>query len=90
MRLLVKYPAPSIKTRPETYDTLEYSVNGTGIPDVNLDVGESYAGLIPISKSSNETRELYLWFFPSGNADGTDENLIWLNGGVSLYHLQSR
>jgi carboxypeptidase D len=61
----------------------EFSVNGTALPDVNFDIGESYAGLLPISKSENETRELYFWFFPSENADAGDEILIWLNGGVS-------
>lgn len=62
----------------------EFSVNGTGIPDVDFDVGESYAGLLPISKNEKEERELYFWFFPSENADADDEILIWLNGGVSL------
>ena len=42
---------------------------------------------MPISKSLNETRELYFWFFPSENADAGDEILIWLNGGVSFYHV---
>ncbi|KAK3618648.1 hypothetical protein LTR56_024507 [Elasticomyces elasticus] len=45
--------------------TQKFAVNGTGIPDVPFDIGESYAGLLPISGASNETRELYFWFFPS-------------------------
>ncbi|KAK5701436.1 hypothetical protein LTR17_022595 [Elasticomyces elasticus] len=45
--------------------TQKFAVNGTGIPDVPFDIGESYAGLLPISPASNETRELYFWFFPS-------------------------
>ncbi|KAL9101253.1 MAG: hypothetical protein Q9163_003467 [Psora crenata] len=45
----------------------EFIVNGTGIPDVNFDVGESYSGLLPISQAANETRELFFWFFPSSN-----------------------
>src|SRR6187402_981845 len=61
---------------------LEYSVNGTAIPDVDFDIGESYAGLIPISKAANESSQLYFWFFPSENPAACDEILIWLNGGV--------
>ncbi|KAL8644485.1 MAG: hypothetical protein Q9210_007233, partial [Variospora velana] len=37
----------------------QFVVNGTAIPDVDFDIGESYAGLLPISSASNETRELY-------------------------------
>ena len=31
---------------------------------MDFDVGESYAGLLPISSHVNETRELFFWFFP--------------------------
>lgn len=62
---------------------IEFSVNGSAIPDVDFDAGESYAGLLPISKAANETRELYFWFYPSTNELASDEILIWLNGGVS-------
>ncbi|KAK5685883.1 hypothetical protein LTS10_001996 [Elasticomyces elasticus] len=61
--------------------TQKFAVNGTGIPDVPFDIGESYAGLLPISGASNETRELYFWFFPSTNPDAGEEITIWLNGG---------
>lgn len=61
----------------------EYAVNGTNIPDVDFDIGESYAGLMPISKAANESSQLYFWFFPSENPDASEEILIWLNGGVS-------
>lgn len=40
----------------------EFAVNGTGIPDVPFDIGESYAGLLPISGNANETRELFFWY----------------------------
>ncbi|CUS14441.1 unnamed protein product [Tuber aestivum] len=61
-------------------NTAKYWVNGNKIPDVNFDVGESYAGLMPISKDKNETRQLWFWFFPTtGTVD--DELVIWLNGG---------
>lgn len=53
--------------------TDKFVVNGTGIPDVPFDVGESYAGLLPISGANNETRELFFWFFPSTNPIPTEE-----------------
>jgi carboxypeptidase D len=68
----------------------EFAVNGTAgaIPDVNFDIGESYAGLLPISDKANETSELYFWFFPSENKDADDEITIWLNGGPGCSSLE--
>lgn len=40
---------------------IEFVVDGTKIPDVDFDVGESYAGLLPISQDPNETRQLFFW-----------------------------
>jgi carboxypeptidase D len=69
---------------------IEFVVNGTAgaIPDVNFDIGESYAGLLPISDKANETSELYFWFFPSENKDADDEITIWLNGGPGCSSLE--
>ncbi|OAL18111.1 hypothetical protein AYO20_11778 [Fonsecaea nubica] len=67
--------------------TKKYAVNGTGIPDVDFDVGESYAGLLPISSEKNAS-ELYFWFFPSSNPNATNEILIWLNGGPGCSSLE--
>ena len=39
----------------------EFVVDGTKIPDVPFDVGESYAGLLPISSAKNESRQLFFW-----------------------------
>jgi carboxypeptidase D len=36
----------------------EFLVDGTKIPDVDFDVGASYAGLLPISGNANETRKV--------------------------------
>ncbi|TID06380.1 Carboxypeptidase Y-like protein [Colletotrichum higginsianum] len=36
---------------------------------------------MPISKESNETRQLFFWYFPSSNKQASDEVTIWLNGG---------
>ncbi|PSN72191.1 alpha/beta-hydrolase [Corynespora cassiicola Philippines] len=68
-------------TRFLTDKTKEFEVNGTGIPEVPFDVGESYAGLLPISDSADETRKLFFWFFPTINPDQPKEIVIWLNGG---------
>ncbi|EKG13692.1 Peptidase S10 serine carboxypeptidase [Macrophomina phaseolina MS6] len=64
-----------------TNATQKFAVDGTKIPDVPFDIGESYAGLLPISDNANETRKLYFWFFPSTNPNATDEITIWFNGG---------
>lgn len=48
-------------------------MNGSGVPEVDFDLGESYAGLLPISDKANETRELFFWFFPSSNTDACEE-----------------
>lgn len=58
-------------------------MNGTGIPNVNFDVGESYAGSLPISTNANDSNQLFFWFFPSENKTVGKEITIWLTGGVS-------
>ncbi|OQO05505.1 hypothetical protein B0A48_09274 [Cryoendolithus antarcticus] len=62
-------------------NTEKFAVNGTAVPDVPFDVGESYAGLLPISGAANETRELFFWFFPTTNPVCREEITIWFNGG---------
>ncbi|KAA8649492.1 hypothetical protein EYZ11_010086 [Aspergillus tanneri] len=59
--------------------TERFLVDGKGIPEVDFDVGESYAGLLPNTPSGNSS--LFFWFFPSTNPKATDEITIWLNGG---------
>lgn len=44
--------------------TSKYLVNGTAIPDVNFDIGDSYAGLMPISGAANETKQLCACIVP--------------------------
>ncbi|EJT73262.1 hypothetical protein GGTG_10109 [Gaeumannomyces tritici R3-111a-1] len=68
--------------------TSGFAVNGTGIPDVNFDVGESYAGNLPISSDPNEPSSLFWWFFPSTNQAADKEILIWLNGGPGCSSLE--
>ncbi|KAF2200240.1 alpha/beta-hydrolase [Delitschia confertaspora ATCC 74209] len=64
-----------------TEKTKEFAVNGSAIPEVPWDIGESYAGLLPISDAEDETRKLFFWFFPSTDSDLHEEIVIWLNGG---------
>ena len=55
----------SQKTRPivtPSKNTTKFKVDGTKIPDVDFDIGESYAGMLPISEQKNVS-ELYFWFF---------------------------
>ena len=33
-------------------------MDGSGIPDVDFDIGPSWAGLLPISGDENETRQV--------------------------------
>ncbi|KAK5108688.1 hypothetical protein LTR62_008093 [Meristemomyces frigidus] len=83
------YGGPPTNTTiiPQTNATAKFAVNGTNIPDVDFDIGESYAGLLPISSQANAS-ELYFWFFPSENELAGDEILIWLNGGPGCSSLE--
>jgi len=83
------WPHPTAKPSiiPQNSNTTKFKVDGTKIPDVNFDVGESYAGLLPISDEPNVS-ELYFWFFPSANELAGDEILIWLNGGPGCSSLE--
>lgn len=65
----------------------EYVVNGSALPHVDFDVGESYAGLMNITDDS-EDGQLYFWFFPSPNPAAENEILIWLNGGPGCSSLE--
>ncbi|KAI1814014.1 Alpha/Beta hydrolase protein [Poronia punctata] len=61
--------------------TAKFSVNGTGIPEVDFDVGESYSGYLPISDKPDDKNELFFWFFPNSEGSDAKEILLWLNGG---------
>ncbi|KAF2091896.1 alpha/beta-hydrolase [Saccharata proteae CBS 121410] len=72
---------------PQNNKTIPFTVNGTALPDVDFDIGESYAGLLPINDKT-DGRSLYFWYFPSSNPDATDEITIWLNGGPGCSSLE--
>lgn len=52
---------------------------------MGFDLGESYAGRLPIaapnSTGSSTENELFFWFFPSKNPAANKEITVWLNGG---------
>jgi len=60
-------------------------VNGTAVPEVDFDLGESYAGRLPItplnSINSSSNNQLFFWFFPSKNPAAANEITVFLNGG---------
>ncbi|TDZ22931.1 putative serine carboxypeptidase [Colletotrichum orbiculare MAFF 240422] len=64
-----------------TEKTKKFVVNGTSIPEVDFDLGESYAGLMPIQPNNDTSEKLYFWFFPSESDQAEKEILIWLTGG---------
>jgi carboxypeptidase D len=79
-----EFSHPEIQKRASqflTEKTKAFAVNGSGIPEVPFDIGESYAGLLPISDNPDETRKLFFWFFPSTAESTPEEVTIWLNGG---------
>jgi len=81
-----------VTRKPSADSYTEFAVNGTEIPDVDFDIGESYAGLLPISDKEGEGSQLFFWFFPSEKRAAEKEILIWLNGGVcfpTLYKTNS-
>ncbi|KAL7907790.1 alpha/beta-hydrolase [Trichoderma velutinum] len=74
---------PESKSRYLNSATEKFAVNGTGIPEVDFDVGESYAGTLPISNKTNESDNMFFWFFPTVNEEHKNDKdiTLWLSGG---------
>ncbi|PHH90205.1 hypothetical protein CDD83_4249 [Cordyceps sp. RAO-2017] len=64
-------------------NTKKFVVDGKSLPDISFDLGESYAGQLPISNKTDEKSKLYFWFFPTANEEHKEDKevVIWLNGG---------
>ncbi|PWY98493.1 alpha/beta-hydrolase [Testicularia cyperi] len=78
----------SMEPRHLTDKSKPFFVNGSALPDIDFDIGESYAGLLPISDDPDETRKLYFWYFPSRNEAAEQELTIWTNGGPGCSSLE--
>ncbi|KAG9739584.1 hypothetical protein KCU73_g9439, partial [Aureobasidium melanogenum] len=50
--------------------TAPFSVNGSALPEVDFDIGESYAGSMPIGNSTTDS--LFFWFVPTANPSADD------------------
>ena len=58
-------------------NTSQFLVDGTALPDVDFDIGQAFAGQLPISQEANESRKLYFFFSPSSDPAASDEITIW-------------
>ncbi|GAB0143277.1 hypothetical protein EsHS_00003799 [Epichloe bromicola] len=79
---------PDERKRFHNDKTNKYLLNGKGIPDVDFDIGEAYAGQMSISEDVNGPDKFYFWFQPSTNPAADKEILIWLNGGPGCSSLE--
>src|SRR3569833_325868 len=59
----------------------EFAVNGKEFPGVPFDIGESYAGLLPITANESDPNAIFFWFFPSSNPSAKKEIALWFQGG---------
>ncbi|KAK7972496.1 hypothetical protein PG988_006630 [Apiospora saccharicola] len=71
----------SMPSRFANTNTTAYAINGTGLPDVEFDIGESYAGLMSITEDMNAAEKFFFWFLPSTNKATEKEIVIFLNSG---------
>ncbi|KAK8071722.1 hypothetical protein PG996_005070 [Apiospora saccharicola] len=60
-------------------NSTKFAVDGSKLPNITFDIGESYAGSLPIGSSN--ASELFFWFFPSADAAAKKEIVIWFTGG---------
>ena len=69
-----------------THDKPEFYVDGASIPLVDWDVGPSWAGLLPISNKTDETRQVRDSLERLSSAPGSTELLVSF-GASSMHQL---
>ena len=57
---------------PPTILSAPCHVNGKDLPLMPPGLGDSYAGLLPISDKPEEERKLFFWYWKSSNAESKD------------------
>lgn len=68
------------RLRPKSY----FHVDGKHLPGVSEaigDVGDSWAGLMPVSKDPKNKAKYFFWLWPPAGKVGNDTLTIWINGG---------
>ncbi|TFK57058.1 alpha/beta-hydrolase [Heliocybe sulcata] len=69
-------------------ETASFHVNSSALPLVTWELQDSWAGRLPISNSSSESRELFFWYWPSSQSTSSEFLTIWLNGGPGCSSLE--
>lgn len=73
-----KQPSRAVPNNYLNNKTKPFWVDGAALPEVDFNIGESYAGNLPIDDTG---KSMFFWFVPSTNPAADEEILLWLNGG---------
>lgn len=82
-------PIANLQERQSSFRFLNTNTSGfqvKSLPDVPFDLGEMYAGNVPV-KTGDKSRELFFVFQPTIGAP-VDEITIWMNGGPGCSSLE--